>query len=69
MTAKTTSIAAVRRTLSRGAAGQAMVEYAIISASMLGGLMVLDKFFLPMVIEAYQFYLDVFFFMLNLPVP
>ena len=69
MTAKTTSIAAARRALSRGAAGQAMVEYAIISAGILVGTVVLQQFFLPLLMDAYQFYFDVFSFMLNLPIP
>lgn len=69
MKVKTASITAAGRALSRGATGQAMVEYAIISAAILVGTVTLHQFFLPLLMDAYQFYFDVFFFMLNLPVP
>lgn len=52
-----------------GERGQAMTEYAIIA--WFGVLMTVvgSHFFLPMIMEAYQFYFDVFFFILNLPIP
>jgi hypothetical protein len=60
----------VQRPLSRaGERGQAMTEYAIISWALLIGTISLSKFFLPLILDAYQFYFDVFFFILNLPIP
>ena len=52
-----------------GERGQAMAEYAIISWALLIGTVSLSKFFLPLILDAYQFYFDVFFFILNLPIP
>lgn len=49
--------------------GQAMTEYAIIAWALLVGTVSLSHFFLPLLLDAYQFYFDVFFFMLNLPIP
>ena len=49
--------------------GQAMTEYAIIAWALLIGTVTLSKFFLPLLLEAYQFYFDVFNFMMNLPIP
>jgi hypothetical protein len=49
--------------------GQAMTEYAIIAWALLIGTISLSKFFLPLILDAYQFYFDVFFFILNLPIP
>ena len=48
---------------------QAMTEYAIITAALLGTMMVLQKYLLPDMIDAYQAYYDQLYFMLNLPIP
>jgi hypothetical protein len=48
---------------------QAMTEYAIITAAFLGTMMVLQKYLLPDLIDAYQAYFDQLYFMLNLPIP
>jgi hypothetical protein len=48
---------------------QAMTEYAIVTAALLGSMMVLGKYLVPDFIDAYQFYFDQLYFMLNLPIP
>lgn len=50
-------------------AAQAMTEYAIITAAFLGTMMVLQRYLLPDLIDAYQAYFDQLYFMLNLPIP
>jgi hypothetical protein len=57
------------RTLLAGERGQAMAEYAIISFALLVSSITLGHFFLPVLMDAYQFYFDQFYFMLNLPIP
>ena len=52
-----------------GQAGQAMVEYAIISSAILLGTVTMSQFFLPLLVDAYQAYFDQFNFMINLPIP
>jgi hypothetical protein len=49
--------------------GQAMAEYAIIAAALMGGLTVMTFQILPDFIEALQTYLDGFYVWLNLPFP
>ncbi len=53
----------------RGEAGQAMAEYAIIVASLLGVLAGVGYTFLPDFIEALQQYYDNFYIILSLPIP
>lgn len=50
-------------------AAQAMTEYALITGALLGTMMVLQKYLLPDLIDAYQAYYDQLYFMLNLPIP
>ncbi len=52
-----------------GESGQAMAEYAIVVAALLGGLLLLGFPFLTDFISALQQYYDSFYLMLNLPVP
>lgn len=49
--------------------GQAMAEYAIVVAALMGGLVTMGFSFLPDFIEAFQAYYDSFYIMLNLPFP
>lgn len=49
--------------------GQAMVEYAIITAALLGGLLVMSYSIFPRFVQALQLYLDGFYIILNLPIP
>jgi hypothetical protein len=53
----------------RGQAGQAMAEYAVVAAALMGGLAVMSFQILPDFIEALQVYLDGFYLMLNMPIP
>ena len=55
--------------LSADTSGQAMAEYAIVVAALLGGLMVMGFSFLPEFIDALQRYYDGFYILLNLPIP
>ena len=50
-------------------AGQAMSEYAIVVAGVLGVLVGVGFTFLPDFIRALQIYYDSFYIMLNLPIP
>ena len=52
-----------------GTGGQAMAEYAIISFFMITVGITGAHFLLPLLMDAYQFYFDQFYFMLNLPIP
>lgn len=49
--------------------GQAMAEYAIIAAALMGGLATVTFQVLPDFIVAYQQYLNGFYLLLNLPIP
>lgn len=49
--------------------GQAMAEYAIVVAALMGGLMTMGFSFLPDFINAFQQYYDSFYILLNLPFP
>lgn len=49
--------------------GQAMAEYAIVVAALMGGLMTMGFSFLPEFINAFQMYYDSFYILLNLPFP
>ena len=49
--------------------GQAMAEYAIVTAVLMGGLIISGFNFLPEFIRAFQLYYDSFYMVLNLPVP
>jgi Flp pilus assembly pilin Flp len=59
----------LRRRLLRGQRGQGMVEYAIIAACILGGLISMSIIFLPTMIRAYNIYYKSFYVILNLPIP
>mgnify|MGYP001548602498 CR=1 FL=1 len=50
-------------------AGQAMAEYAIVTAALMGGLLGMSFAFLPEFIRAFQAYYDSFYVILNLPFP
>ena len=49
--------------------GQAMAEFAIVAAALLGGLSVMSLPILPDFIEALLVYLDGFYLLLNIPIP
>jgi hypothetical protein len=49
--------------------GQAMVEYAIIVAAVMGGLTLMTFSLIPDFIDALQRYYDSYYMMLSLPVP
>ena len=49
--------------------GQAMAEYAIVAAALMGGMASMTFQVLPDFIEAYQRYLDGFYLLLNMPIP
>ena len=49
--------------------GQAMVEYALVTAALMGGLGLMTYQVLPDFIEALQIYLNGYYFMLNVPIP
>ena len=49
--------------------GQSMVEYAVIAACILGGLIATSIIFLPTMIRAYDVYYKSFYAVLNLPIP
>jgi hypothetical protein len=49
--------------------GQAMAEYAIVTAALMGGLTLMTFQILPDFIEAFQLYLNGFYLLLNLPIP
>ncbi len=53
----------------REESGQAMAEYAIVVAALMGGLITMGFSFLPDFIDALQSYYDSFYIMLNLPFP
>lgn len=50
-------------------AGQAMAEYAIIVAALMGGLLLMSFNVLPEMIRAFQLYYDGYYIILNLPIP
>jgi|GEM_PF-5588149 hypothetical protein len=50
-------------------AGQAMAEYAIVVAALMGGLTVMSFHLLPEMIRAFQLYYDGYYIILNLPIP
>ncbi len=52
-----------------GDKGQAMAEYAIVAAALMGGLGLMSFQILPDFIEALQTYLNGFYIYLNLPIP
>ena len=53
----------------RDEGGQAMAEFAIVTAALMGGLGLMSFEILPNFIEALQVYLDGFYLLLNLPIP
>lgn len=53
----------------RDAQGQAITEYAIVMAGLLGLLVGASFTFLPDFIKALQQYYDSFYIMINLPIP
>ncbi len=53
----------------RDEAGQAMAEYAIVVAGVLGVFVGVGFTFMPDFIQALQQYYDSFYIMLNLPIP
>ncbi len=55
--------------LRRDDSGQAMAEYAIVVASLLGVLVGVGFTFLPDFIAALQQYYDSYYLMINLPIP
>ena len=57
------------QTLWRDPSGQAMAEYAIVVAGVLGVFVGVGFTFLPDFIQALQQYYDSFYIMLNLPIP
>ena len=57
------------RALHADGRGQAMVEYALIVAGLMGGLTVMTFSFLPDFINAFQAYFNGFYILLNLPIP
>jgi Flp pilus assembly pilin Flp len=62
-------LSATGRDLAADEAGQAMAEYAIVVAALMGGLVTMGFSFLPEFIRAFQAYYDSFYIMLNLPFP
>ncbi len=52
-----------------GDVGQAMAEYAIVAAALMGGMALMSFQVLPDFIEAFQRYLNGFYLLLNLPIP
>ena len=66
--AGTRSTIGLRRSLA-DSSGQAMAEYAIVVAALMGGLVGLGFTFLPDFINAIQRYYDNFYIILNLPIP
>ncbi|MBI5527077.1 MAG: hypothetical protein HY897_12150 [Deltaproteobacteria bacterium] len=69
LSARASCLAPRTSRLAAGERGQAMAEYAIISFALLVSSITLGHFFLPVLMDAYQFYFDQFYFMLNLPIP
>ena len=57
------------RTVWRDDSGQAMAEYAIVVAGVLGVFVGVGFTFMPDFIRALQMYYDSFYIMLNLPIP
>jgi Flp pilus assembly pilin Flp len=53
----------------RDQSGQAMAEYAIVVAAVMGGLTVMTFSLIPDFIDALQRYYDSYYMMLSLPVP
>lgn len=49
--------------------GQAMIEYALVSVLLFGGLASAGMIFLPNMIRAYNIYYKSFYAILNLPFP
>lgn len=49
--------------------GQAVAEYALLVAALMGGLGLMSFQILPDFIEAYQNYLNGFYIILHLPIP
>jgi hypothetical protein len=60
---------ALRRGKARARRGQAMVEYAVVVAMLLGGLALMSLIFLPSMLRAYDIYYKSFYAVLNLPIP
>ena len=55
--------------LRRGRRGQSMVSYAIITASLLGGLTTMGMVIFPQMIAAMNTFTTSLYFCINLPVP
>lgn len=49
--------------------GQALTEYMLVSLSLLIGFLVVWQFVGGAFIRAFQFYIDVFYVIMNLPIP
>ena len=58
-----------QKSIIKDRAGQAMAEYAIITAALLGGLIVMSYSVFSSFVNALQLYLDGFYIVLNLPIP
>ena len=59
----------IARELAEDTSGQAMAEYAIVVACLMGGLVGLGSTFVVDFINAIQRYYDNFYIILNLPIP
>ncbi|MCX7943041.1 MAG: hypothetical protein N2746_00825 [Deltaproteobacteria bacterium] len=57
------------RSLIKGERGQALTEYMFVSLSLLVGFLVVWQFVGGRFIRAFQFYIDVFYTIMNLPIP
>jgi len=57
------------RTFTGNRGGQSIVEYSLILAALMGGLMLMGFDLYPRFVHAFQLYFDSFYFMLNLPIP
>jgi Flp pilus assembly pilin Flp len=57
------------KTLLKNEDGQALTEYFLVAYSILIGLLVIWQFVGGRFIRAFQFYIDVFYAIMNLPIP
>ncbi len=57
------------RELLHGEDGQALTEYMFVSVSLLVGFLVVWQFVGGRFMRAFQFYIDVFYAIMNLPIP
>ena len=53
----------------RSTAGQSMVEYSLLMASILGSITIMGFDLFPRFIHAFQLYFDSYYIILNLPIP